>query len=264
MTKRLTWSVPKSRLFGVPVPLATRTYKPVSHRDLANATIEAIKESGMQLNKQEYSWAKDGLEANARYTIKDIRDSEMELEIGWQNSYNKQLSLKFAIGTRIFICDNGCVSGNFGAFKKKHMGEVMEYAPAQIRKVIGDAALTFEEMKKEREMMKAKLLNRREKSEIIGRLFMDNQLINSTQLNMIRDEINKPTFDYKSPNTLWELYQYTTFSMKHLHPRLWMDDHIKVHKFFTGILEEPEPFFLDEDAGLVVDPAQIVMFDGTD
>jgi hypothetical protein len=275
MAKRLTWRVPKSRLFSTPVPKETRTYKPVSHRELAEATIIAIKDAGFELGAQEYSWAKEGLEANARYTIRDIRDSEMELEIGWQNSYNKQLSLKFAIGTRIMICANGCVSGNFGSFKKKHMGEVAEYAPAQIGLIIGEAEKTFKRMQEERDLMKSIELSGRAQAELIGRLFLREQLINSTQLNLIRDEFNKPSFDYGAPNSLWEVYQHTTFSMKHIHPRLWMDDHISVHRFFTGVADEftgkATPLevpaiigVVEETTHEVIDPDQLSILDAID
>ena len=273
MSKRLTWNVPKARLFATPIPKETRTYKPVSHRELAEATIQGIKDSGFTVGKQEYSCAKDGLEANARYTIQDIRDSEMSLEIGWQNSYNKQLSLKFAIGTRILVCENGCVSGNFGSFKKKHMGDVMDYAPAQIKLIIEEAGRVFENMQKQRDMMKTIELSKQAQAEIVGRLFLHEQMINSTQLNLIRTEMNKPSFDYGAPDSLWEIYQHTTYSMKHLHPRLWMDDHINVHDFFNRVADEriggiadapvvPKPALITSaDEMEFVDPAQISLLD---
>lgn len=240
MKEQRMWIVPKGRLFGVPVPPETRTYKPVSHRELAKITLKSIKKAGFTVAKQEYSSAKEGKIANARYVIKELSDAEMTLEIGWQNSYDKTLSLKFAIGTRIFICDNGCVSGNFGAFKKKHMGEIKEFAPTQIEEAISGAAAQFARMKDERDAMKAIKITSRQQAELIGRLFLDEKIINSTQLNIIRAELNKPTYDYKAPNSMWELYQHTTYSMKNIHPSLWMDDHIKVHRFFNVECEELE------------------------
>jgi hypothetical protein len=51
---------------------------------------------------------------------------------------------------------------------------------------------------------------------------------------MIQREFTNPTHDYKSPNTLWELYNYVTFAMKEIHPTLWMKNHIKCHDFFAA------------------------------
>lgn len=238
MAKDVSWRVPKRRLFSTPLPEETRTYKPISHKELADTTIKAIKDAGFTIGMQEYFSAREGMVANARYTIKDVADEDMQLEIGWQNSYDKTLSLKFAIGTRIMICENGCVSGDFGAFSKKHMGDIKIFAPEEMKNAIKEAAKTFSTMKGEKDSMKKIKINDREKAEIVGRVFLDEQIIGSTQLNIIKDEINHPKYDYECKDSLWELYQYITFSMKEIHPRLWMDDHIKVHKFFNGIVNE--------------------------
>lgn len=233
IVEKVTYTTPESYLFAVNVPKETRTYKPISHRELADVTLEAISEAGFKLGRHEYRSAKNGNVANGRYTITDVADSEMQLEIGWQNSYDKTLSLKFAIGTRILICDNGCVSGDLGAFKKKHMGKIEEFAPEQISKAIADAGDLFRKIQEQRDAMKEIEVDKRIRAELVGRMFLEQEIINSTQLNIIRNEFRKPTFDYKCENSLWELYQHTTFAMKELHPSTWMSDHIKVHNFFS-------------------------------
>lgn len=230
---RPTYRVPSAELFSTRLPKETRTYKPVSHKELSDVTLEAIHASGFKLGVQEYRSGREGNVANARYTIMDVADSEMQLEIGWQNSYDKTLSLKFAIGTRIFICENGCVSGDLGAFKKKHMGEIKEFAPEQIMIAIKDAGETFRKIQEQREALKNIEIDKRIQSELIGRMFIEQDIINNSQLNIIKGELKTPTFDYKCPNTLWELYQHTTYAMRELHPSNWMDSHIKVHGFFV-------------------------------
>ena len=232
-TEKSTWLTPKSRLFMAPLPVETRTYKPVSHRELSDVTLEAIHDAGFKLGTHKYTSAKEGLIANGRYTITDVADSEMQLEIGWQNSYDKSLSLKFAIGTRIMICDNGCVSGDLGSFKKKHMGEVKEYAPSQIAEEIKKAGETFRLIQNQREEMKLFEVDDRTRAELVGRMFIEQDLISSTQMNIIKRELKDPTFDYASKNSLWELYQHTTFAMRELHPSLWMQNHMKIHDFFS-------------------------------
>ena len=238
MARDVSWRTPKRRLFSTPLPTETRTYKPISHKKLAETTMNAIVEAGFNVGTEEYFSAREGLVANARYTISDIADEDMQLELGWQNSYDKTLSLKFAIGTRIMICENGCVSGNFGAFSKKHMGDIRTFAPHEMKEAIVSAAATFASMKDEKDAMKEIIINDRQKAELIGRLFLEKKIIGSTQLNIIKDEIAHPTHDYMCPNSLWELYQYVTFSMKELHPRLWMDDHINVHQFFADYIRD--------------------------
>lgn len=228
-----TYQTTKYFLTGAEVPKETKTYKPVSHGQLIDLTMESIHHAGFTLDKEFYSSARDGNIANGRFTISNVADKEMQLQIGWQNSYDKSLSLKFAIGTRIFICENGCVSGNYGAFAKKHQGDVQEFTPAKITEYIKSAGDGFLKMQKERELMKHVQIDARTSAELVGRMILEEEFIESTQLNIIRRELKNPTFDYDSPNSLWELYQFTTYSMKEIHPTLWMGNHIDAHNFFV-------------------------------
>ena len=224
----------KELMMNTPVPVQTRTYKPVSHSQLIDLTLNSIEKAGFALDKETYSAAADGQIANGRFSISNVADSEMQLQIGWQNSYNKQLTLKFAIGTRIFICQNGCVSGDFGTFKKKHVGEIQSFTPQAITDYIKSAGETFTIMQKQRDEMKQVEITKRVKAELIGRMILEEQFITSTQLNIMSRELKAPTHDYGAPDSLWELYNYTTFAMKQSHPANWMDSHIKAHRFFVN------------------------------
>lgn len=232
----------RGMLLAASVPQQTRTYKPVSHAQLMDLTLESIHQAGFTLDQERYTSARDGKVANGKFTIKNVADSEMQLQIGWQNSYDKSLSLKFAIGTRIFICENGCVSGDYGAFKHKHVGEIQTFTPQAITDYILDAGEAFSRIQSERDSMKQIVLDRRAQAELIGRMIIDEQFIESTQLNIIKRELEKPTHNYGAENSLWELYQFTTFSMKEVHPSLWMNNHIDAHAFFldaAGLVTKP-------------------------
>jgi len=234
MTDIKTYQVPESKLLAVIPPESTRTYKAISHAQLIDLTLEGIHNSGFQLGKQNYSMARKGNVANGHYTITDVADSEMQIQIGWQNSYDKSITLKWAMGVHIFICANGCISGDMGAFKKKHQGSIQEFTPQAIAEYIKTAAEVFVSMQKQREQMKQIELTKRLTSEILGRMVIEEEIITTTQLNIIKRELDKPTHDYGAQSSMWELYQFVTFSMKELHPTLWMDDHIHAHTFFTN------------------------------
>jgi len=229
-----TYQVPQSKLLAVVPPTDTRTYKAISHGQLIDLTLEGIHGSGFQLGRQNYSMAREGNVANGHYTITDVADSEMQIQIGWQNSYDKSITLKWAMGVHIFICSNGCISGDMGAFKRKHQGSIQEFTPQAISEYIKTAAEVFVSMQKQREQMKQIELTKRVTAEILGRMVVDNEIITTTQLNIIKRELDKPTHNYGAQNSMWELYQFVTFSMKEIHPTLWMDDHIHAHEFFTN------------------------------
>lgn len=233
------YNTTKDLLLSTDIPTQTRTYKPISHGQLIDLTLGSIDRAGFKLDKEMYSAAREGNIANGRFTISNVADKEMQLEIGWQNSYDKTLSLKFAIGTRIFICQNGCVSGDFGTFKKKHKGDVQEFTPSAISDYIKQAGEVFVQMQREREQMKQYEVDKRLRAELIGTMMLEQSFIQSTQINILAREVQSPTHDYGAPDSMWELYNYTTFAMKETHPSNWMNNHIDAHKFFTSSMIEP-------------------------
>ena len=223
----------KQFLCRVVIPAQTSTYKPVAHKTLMDLTLDAIESCGFQLEKEIYTYSKDGQRANGKYLLKYGNDSEMSLMIAWQNSYDKSLSLKFAIGTWVFICENGCVSGNMGAFKSKHVGDVQEVTPQSIKDYICGAGDTFYRMVDAKEAMKEIQLSKQQVAELLGRMFVEKEIIISTQLNTIKREIDKPTYEYGAPGTLWELYNHITFSLKDCNPTYWLETQQKSHQFIT-------------------------------
>lgn len=260
--KRPEYNTTRDLLIRAELPAQTRTYKPVSHEQLMDVTLEGIYKAGFKLDQEMYLSSNDHQIATGRYTISNVADSEMQLQIGWQNSYNKQVSLKFAIGVHIMICSNGCVSGDMGTFKRKHMGDVQEYTPQSIMEYVKTAGDSFRQIQSEREAMKNIELTKRQKGELIGRMIVEEGFISSSELNIIRKELQKPTHDYNAQDSLWELYQYTTFAMKETHPANWMSDHISAHSFFVGVNGElvtstgasvPDDLFLYSDGSIAVE-----------
>ncbi len=255
--KVATYNSTKDVLLRAQLPQQTRTYKPITHQQLIDLTLESIQQAGFALDKELYSSTIDGQVANGNFTISNVTDKEMQLQIGWQNSYNKTLSLKFAIGARIFICQNGSVHGDMGSFRKKHIGTVQEFTPAAITEYIKQAGDTFQIMQTERESMKQIEVSKRTQAELIGRLLLEEKLISTMQVNQIAAELTNPTYDYGAPGSMWELYQFTTQTMRETHPRFWINDHMSAHSFFVneaGIMvtskeitvEVPEPGALEQ------------------
>ena len=83
--------------------------------------------------------------------------------------------------------------------------------------------------------------------DIIGQLFFKEEVLNTMQLNIIKNEIKKPSFDYKVDNdSAWALYNHITLSLKETHPAEWMESQGIVHRVFenelglsVGEVEEP-------------------------
>jgi hypothetical protein len=241
-TENLIAEVMSSKEFlkSLEIPKQTSWYKPVGHGHLMDITQEALDRCNFVLTKEEYTYSAHGSKANGKYHLAWGDDPDMGMMIAWQNSYNKTLSLKFAVGASVFICENGIVKGDMGTFKSKHVGEIQSVTPRLLADYISNAGDTFDKMVIEKKRMQEIEVTKRTTSELMGRLFMEEGIITSTQLNIINRETKKPTFDYGHPGSLWELYNHVTYSLKSASPNTWMQQQIDNHQFFTkeyGIAE---------------------------
>ena len=228
-----TYNTTKQLLINTALPLNTRTYSFVPHERVIDLTLNAIDKAGFILDTETYSASKEGEVAVGKYTIKNIANDDMQLQIAWLNSYNKTKRLTYGIGNQVFICQNGMISADMGYFKKKHQGDIQEFTPLAITEYIKRAEDTFITMQKELEIMKQVEVSRRICSELLGRAVIEEEFITTTQLNIVKRELSSPTYDYKAPGSIYELYQFVTYSLKQIHPSLWMNAHVKAHKFFT-------------------------------
>ena len=199
----------KELLLSTPLPETTRTYKAVPHAQLIDLTLEGIHKAGFQITHEAYSSTSDGQIAYGKYSIGNVGDKEMNLQFTWQNSYNKKLKVKFLTGAVILVCTNGMMSFRaMNSLNNKHMGEIQTFAPRMIAQYIEKAANVFTTLQGDREAMKQVEVDRRLAATLIGRMYIENDFIESTQLNIIKRELDKPTFDYNASHSLWELFNF--------------------------------------------------------
>lgn len=237
LTTRLTTNDPamKQTLLAAKLPRKTDSYSPVSHKQVIEMTMGTLDKLGLKVVDERYLSACDGRQALGLYQIGGFGDKEMGMQIGWNNSYDKKMTLKWAIGGEVFVCGNGSVCGDIGAFKRKHTGSVLTEYGEIVKRYIGDADMHFSKLLRDKEFMKNITCSKRDSAELVGRMFLEEDIITATQLNVIKRELINPTFDYKADGTLWQLYNHCTVALKDAHPLHHMQQHTDVHKFFMNV-----------------------------
>jgi hypothetical protein len=109
-------NVTESEVFSVPAVPFTRTFHPVHHRDVITAVQESVQAVGLDIVKSEYVLAQNGQRMFGVYDLNQ-GTSELSWSIGIRNSMNKSMSLEITAGTRVFVCDNLCFSGDYLTFR---------------------------------------------------------------------------------------------------------------------------------------------------
>jgi hypothetical protein len=114
-------NVTESEVFSVPDVPFTRTFHPVHHRDVITAVQESVQAVGLDIVKSEYVLAQNGQRMFGVYDLNQ-GTSELSWSIGIRNSMNKSMSLGITAGTRVFVCDNLCFSGDYLTFRRHTSG----------------------------------------------------------------------------------------------------------------------------------------------
>jgi Domain of unknown function (DUF932) len=220
-------------IYAIQVPVETNSYKPVSHKRLIETIKEVCYNSNLAISGERYMTKSNGEILTGYFNIASISDSEMSLRVGFQNSYNKKVTLKLAIGTSVLVCDNGCVRGDFGAYKRKHTGNIDTITPQRIRKAFCCLSEDFGTIARHRDQMKNIEVDRKTVNELIGDLYIREGIIKETQLSIIKNEIIKPSYDYKTDNSLWQTYNHITHSLKNVHAANFIDVHGQLHEYMV-------------------------------
>jgi len=223
------------QLLSAPVPDKTDSYTPIGHKTIIDNTVTVLNDLGFKIKTTHYRSSLDGYVGQGQYHLQYGDDSEMGLMVAWQNSYNKLISFKYAVGAHVFVCSNGVVAGDLGSYKRKHTGDADQEAFGKMESYLGEAASIFDQLIKDREQLKRIELSPRQMAEMMGRMFIQEQIITSTQINIMKRELEKPTYDYGVPvENAWSLYNYATYAFKEDSPRNWMKRHIDLHEFFNN------------------------------
>jgi hypothetical protein len=220
-------------LSQIKVPEKTKSYAPVSHGQVINMTLEALDKAGLHVKSQFYRMASDGRKAFGAYEIGTEGDSEMNIRLMWHNSYNKTMPLRWAIGAQVIVCENGMVSGDIGAFKRKHTGSIVKTFEQEVAMHVAKAGEMFKTLVKDREEMKKIDVSRKAVAELVGRMYIEEALVNVTQLAIIKREIENPSFNYNADGSAWQLYNHVTVALKESHPQNHINQHMKHHQFFA-------------------------------
>ena len=216
-----------------PLPQHGKSYTVISHGDVIDQTRSQLSAAGFNITNELYKTNLNGEVAQGIYHLDYGNDPDMTLMFGWSNSYNKTMAFKCAIGSQVRVCMNGMVAGDLAKYRKKHRGsQALSEVIATIDYQISHAKEYYEQLVKDKEMLKKVILSPVEKANIIGQLFVSQVILTLSQLGVVKREMDNPSHIYGSKDSAWDLYNHVTFSLKDSHPMSYLDDHQKVHKFF--------------------------------
>jgi hypothetical protein len=226
----------KEQLFKVPVPMSTSTYKPISHKNIYEQTKSLLDKSGIEVANEYFQTNGKGTQLITTMDIKYPGIEEMGMRLAFRNSYDKTMSVGYVAGANVWICGNGMVSGEL-KFTRKHTGTVVSDLELTIEETIEQLEENFLKLVRHSKQMKEIELSKRAVSSLVGRFYLEEDLVTSTQLNVIKRQLEEPAYDEFSDPTLWSLYNHATFAFKEATPMNYIKQHAKLHDFIETEFE---------------------------
>lgn len=230
-----TGIVPRNILVDAALPAATATYTVISHGFIINSILQTLNAKGFTVSKEQYTCSENAQIATGVFHINYGNDPDLGMLFAFSNSYNKLLRFRCAVGAYVKINGMSVLGETGNAWIRKHTGTADDEALAVIEKQIEDCAIYFNQLAEDKEVMKQIKLNQRQYGELLGRLYIDNKIINGEQLAIIKKEYEKPSYTYTTEsNSLWTLYNHILVALSRSHPRTWMEQQKIVHMHLTA------------------------------
>ena len=232
--------ITKTFLENAPLPIHGKTYTVVSHKEVMDHTAKLLAKNNFSITNQLFKSSYNARVAQGIYHIIGSNipsDVDMGMMFAWTNSYDKSTRFQCGIGAQVFICGNGLIHGDMANYGRKHTGTANADIALSIASQISQAKHNYTQLINDKDNMKNIELTCKEQAELLGRLFIEEKLLDTQQMSCVKAEMDEPTYNYGvDPDTAWMFYNHVTHAFKQTHPRNWMNYQSKFHEFMTAEL----------------------------
>ena len=225
-------NVERETLLEILPPEATDTYFPISHAQLTEMVhLTAADLLGMELVRETYAVANDGNRFFGLQTFSPpalIDEQEFGLSIGFRNSYDRSMSIGFAMGFRVFICDNLAISGDIRYCRKHTKNAWPDVENTLIALLYKKGRNLQERFEEDVHGLKHKHIDRTTGLGLLTELFLQKamsppQLVTACQDWKQEEELTK-----------WRLYNAATHALKTTPPGRILENHQAVHHLLAA------------------------------
>lgn len=235
----------KEDVYNAPIiPWSNDSYTPISNKFIMDMLTDKIQNLGLTVKSEDYrtSLTKDGKIKGVIGSLNVITDSaDYGQKIMFRNSYDKSMSFAIVVGGIVWVCENGLCSGDY-QYKRIHRGVITEDSSTTQDDIVENVNGSFQYLETAFSKITGQLdelkhfqISPPESYELIGELFFKQEVINITQMSIIKREfIQSNNFKHIGDTdfTAYDLYNHITESLKSSSPYTYVKDHIATHKLF--------------------------------
>jgi hypothetical protein len=227
----------EANLKAITTPNHGGRYTVISHSLITDTIKAELQKNNMGIVKEMYRSTSDGQIATGTVWLTRSNDPDISMMVSWTNSYNKMVRFMSVVGGYVHANEAHVVGNNLSSFSRKHTGDADTQAVETIEAQIGKATAYFNNLVRDKDLMKQHVLTEQEQAELAGRIFIEFEHINKEQLGIVRDQINKCEFHYNSDaNSMWAFYNHFNYALRFAHPKTWMVQQSEIHNFLMSYM----------------------------
>lgn len=233
-----------SELLSAPVAARTNTYSPVSHSEIHNTITDLCSANGFEIESVDVR-GKNPRSAIVMYGLRDTEaqnlkgiEKELGIRIGFRNSYDRTMSFGFAIGSLVFICSNGMVSGEYTIRKQHRMSDLNVYVKGLIRDYFQTIRGEHQSNIRFAKQLDGISVTQKDAQAIIGGMFIGNTMTNAQLRKMASECYSGTNFRNFSDNDTisgWDLYNHGTEALKTSANRNYFSRHVEYNDYIRDV-----------------------------
>lgn len=193
----------------LPVPAATETHVPMPHNEFVDMLKYSLGYWGHSITSEDYGVTPDGSNFFGVLSLQSDYGDWTDC-VGLRNSHSKRFPLTVCLGSRVFVCDNLAMIGEY-TIKRKHTKRAKYELPSLIAEIVEPLREKRTIQAQTFEMYQATALNARQVDHAIMQLFRRG-IINVTRIAEVLDAYEKPPHNW-GKETAYRLFNATTFAL---------------------------------------------------
>ena len=204
--------VTRDQLALVPCPPAEGRWRPVPHVTVLDYAEKALLDAGYEVDKLQLGLSRDDARFFGTLTLRSPLASGVSLAVGLRSSTDKSISLQWACGSRVFVCDNLAFRSEKVIARKHTTNGVLRYQEA-ICRAVSELASYREEERRRIQAMQHREVGDDFALAFLLRAYQDEAILSPRSLPVALKEWREPSFSEFEDRSAWSLFNAVTFAI---------------------------------------------------
>lgn len=250
--------VTEAEIRAVETPEPTETWHPIPHDFLIDTVQEHLWAGGLEVQDAEYGLfhnSKSGAFGDRMFAVMTLVGAnavmaDWQLTVGLRNSHDKSFSAGFAVGSRVFVCDNLAFSGEV-SIARKHTRYIMDDLDRLVAEAMGRMGDMRVHQQQRIGAYRESRLSDMQVHDLLIRS-VDAGVMANSYIAKVLEEWREPRHEEFEPRTAWSLFNCYTEVFKATNPLDLSARTTRLHGLLdvaVGVdaLEEAEYEIVDEE-----------------